>query len=64
MTMESNILNQLLKDSGVIDTPMWRCIQHLGDLRNLCDHSEGREPSREEVNDLISGVTKVIKKGH
>lgn len=56
-----NDFNQMLKDNSVIDTPMWRFIQHLGDLRNLCDHSKGREPSREEVNDLISGVTKVIK---
>jgi len=56
-----NDFNQMLKDSSVIDTPMWRLIQHLGDLRNLCDHSKGREPSREEVDDLISGVSKVIK---
>lgn len=56
-----NDFNQMLKDGSVIDTPMWRFIQHLGDLRNLCDHSKGREPSSGEVNDLISGVTKVIK---
>lgn len=56
-----NDLNQMLKDGDVIDTPMWRFIQRLGDLRNLCDHSKGREPSKEEVDDLISGVSKVIK---
>ena len=56
-----NDFNQMLKDNGVIDTPMWRFIQHLGDLRNLCDHNKDREPTKEEVNDLISGVTKVIK---
>jgi hypothetical protein len=32
-----NDLNQLLKDSDVIDTATWRFVQHLGDLRNLCD---------------------------
>ena len=41
-----NDLNQMLKGDSVIDTPMWRFIQHLGDLRNLCDHSKGREPSK------------------
>jgi len=56
-----NDLSQMLKDGDVIDTPMWRFIQHLGDLRNLCDHNKGRDPSKEEVNDLITGVTKVIK---
>lgn len=56
-----NDLNQILKDGGITDTPSWRFIQHLGDLRNLCDHSKGREPTKEEVNDLICGVTKVIK---
>ena len=56
-----NNLNQMLKDGAIIDTPNWRFIQHLGDLRNLCDHSKGREPTNEEVNDLITGVKKVIK---
>lgn len=56
-----NVYNQMLKDGGVIDTPMWRFIQHLGDLRNLCDHSKDREPTNNEVNDLLSGVAKVIK---
>jgi hypothetical protein len=56
-----NDLNQMLKDGNVIDTPMWRFIQHLGDIRNLCDHNKDREPTKEEVEDLISGVQKVIK---
>lgn len=56
-----NDLNQILKDGGVIDTPMWRFIQHLGDLRNLCDHSKERDPSKEDAADLIAGVEKVIK---
>lgn len=52
---------QLLKEAGVIDTPMWRFIQHLGDIRNLCDHSKDREPTREEVLEMIEGVKKVAK---
>ncbi|MDQ3637477.1 MAG: hypothetical protein M3426_05720 [Actinomycetota bacterium] len=55
-----NDLNQMLKDDGAIDTPMWRFIQRLGDIRNLCDHNKERDPSKEEVDDLISGVRKII----
>lgn len=53
--------NDLLKTSNVIDIPQWRSIQHLGDLRNLCDHNKDREPKTEEVEDLISGVEKTTK---
>ncbi|MGW1369090.1 hypothetical protein [Providencia hangzhouensis] len=53
--------NQLLKDSEVIDTPTWRFIQHLGDIRNLCDHHKDKEPTKENVNEFISGVEKITK---
>lgn len=53
--------NQLLKDNNIIDTPTWRFIQHLGDIRNLCDHSKEREPTKDEVADFIKGVDKIIK---
>ncbi len=56
-----NDFNEMLKNADVIDTPEWRKIQHLGDLRNLCDHKKDREPTKDEVNDLISGVARVIK---
>lgn len=52
---------QLLKEAGVIDTPTWRYIQHLGDIRNLCDHGKDREPTREEVLEMIEGVKKIAK---
>ena len=54
-------LNDLLKNQGVIDVPQWRAIQYLGDLRNLCDHPKGQEPTHEQIGELISGVTKVTK---
>lgn len=54
-------LNQALKDADVIETAQWRFIQHLGDLRNLCDHDKKVEPTVEEVRDLITGVAKVTK---
>ena len=54
-------LNQLLKDHQIIDTPKWRFIQHLGDLRNLCDHNKDREPTKDDVAELVEGVSKIIK---
>ena len=53
--------NDLLKDGGVLDVPSWRQIQRLGDIRNLCDHSREREPTKDEVAELISGVEKLTK---
>jgi hypothetical protein len=53
--------NNSLKSSGVIDTPEWRSIQLLGDLRNLCDHDKKTEPTKEQISDLINGVKKVAK---
>ena len=54
-------LNDALKDATVLDTPEWRSIQHLGDLRNLCAHDRDTEPTKEQVDDLIAGVAKVTK---
>ena len=53
--------NQALKDANVIETAQWRFHQHLGDIRNKCDHSKTDEPTVDEVRDLIDGVAKVIK---
>lgn len=53
--------NDLLKSENVFEIPVWREIQRLGDLRNLCDHNKGREPTKEEVQELISGVEKATK---
>lgn len=53
--------NDLLKNQNVIEIPTWRFIQHLGDLRNLCDHNKKREPTKEEVNDLLEGTDKITK---
>ncbi|MGE4169135.1 MAG: HEPN domain-containing protein [Candidatus Margulisiibacteriota bacterium] len=56
-----NDLNQALKDADVIDVPTWRKIQHLGDIRNLCDHAKDKEPTKDDIEDLLSGVSKIIK---
>lgn len=56
-----NDYNELLKNNNIIEVHVWRNIQFLGDIRNLCDHNKEREPSKEEVNDLITGVKKTCK---
>ena len=52
--------NDALKDTAY-DTIEWRRIQRLGDIRNLCDHSKDREPTKDEVEELISGTERTIK---
>jgi len=56
-----NGLNELLKNNNIIDTPNWRFLQRLDDLRNMCGHNKQREPDKEEVTELIGGVDKVTK---
>ena len=53
--------NDQLKEAGVIDIPKWRFIQHLGDLRNLCDHGKDREPTKDDVLELAEGTDKILK---
>ncbi len=60
-TRSINKYNDMLKQAGIIDTPTWRHIQYLADLRNKCDHDKGTEPTRDEIDDLIKGVNKIIK---
>lgn len=52
---------QALKDNDVIDVATWRFIQHLGDIRNLCDHHKDREPKKDEVDEYIIGIMKITK---
>ena len=42
-------LNDPLKAASVIDTPTWRKISFLADLRNLCSHKKDVEPTKEQV---------------
>jgi len=53
--------NDLLKNEEVLDVPQWRLVQTLGDLRNLCSHKKSREPTADEVEELVDGVDKAIK---
>ena len=56
-----NDLNELLKKNNVIDVAQWRHLQYMGDLRNLCDHDKDSDPTKENLDDLISGTRKVLK---
>lgn len=56
-----NDLAQSLKDGEVLETPDWRKIQHLADLRNLCGHKKNIDPTTEQMDELIEGVTRTIK---
>lgn len=53
--------NDALKNAGTLNVPRWRAIQGLADIRNVCGHATGREPTRDEVGELIDGVARVIK---
>lgn len=50
-----------MKDNSSIEIKDWRFIQHLGDLRNLCDHNKKKEPTKEDIEELIDGVEKISK---
>lgn len=54
-------LNQHLRDNDVLSIPDWRFIQHLADIRNICDHAKGREPTNDEIEGLTSGTARVLK---
>jgi hypothetical protein len=54
-------LNELLKTNGVIEIPQWRHITLLADIRNLCDHNKKKEPTTDQIEDLIAGADKVLK---
>jgi hypothetical protein len=53
-------LYEALKSANTIDLPTWRFIQHLGEIRNECDH-KGPDPTKQRVDDLIEGVRKISK---
>lgn len=56
-----NDYNELLKLNNVIDIPVWRNIQRLADLRNMCDHHKDVEPTKDNIEELIAGTDKMLK---
>jgi len=53
-------LNGLCKDS-VYDLATWRKVQYLADLRHLCTHDKTREPTKDEIEELLNGVSAILK---
>jgi hypothetical protein len=53
--------NDQLKKAEVFDVVAWRHVQRLGDIRNLCGHSKHREPTTEEVEELLAGVERIVR---
>ena len=54
-------LNQALRDKDLVSVSQWRFVQHLADLRNLCDHAREREPQKGDIGDLVAGTDKILK---
>lgn len=54
-------LAQPLRTSNVITLAQERFIQSLADTRNVCSHAKGREPTKDEITELVEGTGKVLK---
>jgi hypothetical protein len=54
-------LNDPLKNEGVLDTPTWRKIAYLADIRNICSHKKDVVPTKQQVIELIDGANWLIK---
>jgi hypothetical protein len=54
-------LNDPLKSAGVYDTPVWRKISYLADIRNMCSHKKAADPSPEQAKELVDGVRWAVK---
>jgi hypothetical protein len=54
-------LNDALKNASVTEISTWRFIQHLGDLRNKCDHKKSTDPTKDDAGELIEGVRRITK---
>jgi hypothetical protein len=53
-------LNDALRDGGIIDVPVWRTVQSLADIRNLCDHRRERDPTPKEVSRLVDTTRQLL----
>ncbi len=52
--------NEALKKENIIDIVMWRLITRSGDIRNYCVHSKERDPTADEIDDIIRSAEKII----
>lgn len=54
--------NDALKNEKIIDVVLWRLIGRCGDIRNYCVHSKERDPTPDEIDDIIQDAEKIIAK--
>lgn len=54
-------MNDPLRIAGVYDMPTSRKIQFLADVRNICSHKKDQEPTKDQIDDLLTGVDWVLK---
>ena len=54
-------LNEKLKSEKILEHTQWRHIQLMADIRNICSHAKGKEPTNDQIDDIISGTNKIIK---
>jgi len=54
-------INETLKSDEIIDIPEWRKFSRLADIRNYCGHDKEREPTKDEVQELIDQTDKIVK---
>ena len=50
-----------LKKAAVVDVAVWRKLSYLADIRNICCHSKGDDPTADQVRELIDGVNWALK---
>lgn len=53
-------LNDALREAAAYDVVMWRRLQALAEVRNLCAHKSDRGSATEEVRRLIDEVADVV----
>lgn len=54
-------LNEPLKKAGVYDILVYRKIQLLADIRNICTHQKGKDPTPDQIDDMLNGVRSIVK---
>jgi len=56
-----NDYNDFLKKEEIITLNTYKHISLLGDIRNLCTHKKSEEPTKDDVDRLISGAQVIMK---
>jgi hypothetical protein len=54
-------LNEPLKKAGVYDISVYRKIQLLADIRNVCTHQKGKDPTPEQIDEMLNGARSITK---